>query len=73
MTQEGIADINIRKDALNWWRNMDTEEQVNKVVEWKFSNTSSPQKHWSFSMIHSSTSSIERVYRELILKETFEN
>lgn len=63
----------IRKDALAWWRGMTKEAQVSQTCTWKFMTTSDSLKKNTFQIIAVSDFIIERIYRELILEENFDN
>jgi hypothetical protein len=60
----------MRADALTWWVNMSTWQKMKTVKNWK-STTSDSRKNWDFEMINTSSSTIERIYREVEMKENF--
>lgn len=61
----------IRKDALSWWRGMSEEAKVQEVVTFKFSGTLSFYRSLPFVAISASDVAIERIYREMVLEESF--
>ena len=62
--------MEIRTDALNWWRSMSFQRQESIINLWKLITTSS-KKEYSNTLIRWSDMMIERIYREYILRENF--
>lgn len=60
----------MREEALKWWRLFPIHEQVNISLAWK-KITKDSRKVWSFQMISNSSSTIEKIWRELHNGENF--
>jgi len=60
----------MRESALKWWRSIEASEQLDVVNSWKLI-TEDFRKNWSFMEISSSSSTIEKVWREFINNENF--
>lgn len=61
-----------RKDALSWWRGMTPDDKERELEIWR-AGTKHFAKNWTYSMIMTSDSVIEYIYRENVLQEKFEN
>ena len=59
-----------REQALDWFRSLETNTKFSKICQWK-NMTEHFAKTWTVSMIESSSSIIERIYRELEMEENF--
>lgn len=64
--------MEIRTDALNWWRSMSFQRQEDIIDLWKLITTS-PKKDYSNWLIKCSDMLIERIYREYVIRENFKN
>ena len=64
--------MEIRTDALNWWRSMSFQRQEAIINLWKLITTSQ-KKEFSNLLIRLNDSIIERIYREYITRENFKN
>jgi hypothetical protein len=62
----------MRNEALKWWRLFPIHEQVNITLAWK-KITKDHRKFWPFGMIANSSSTIERIWRELNNGEEFKD
>ena len=62
----------IRTDALSWWKNMSFEKQEAIINLWKLITTSS-KNEYSNLLIRMSDNTIERIYREYVMRENFKN
>lgn len=60
----------IRTEALKWWKGMTLESQIEEHQNW-FNKTVDARRKWPFALVTQSTSTIERIYRELVLDEVF--
>ena len=60
----------MRKGAINWWRSLEGDDRMSIVTIWK-EITLDFRRHWPFYIINVSDSTIEKIYREVILEENF--
>ena len=57
-----------RKKALEWWRAMPEQRQSQLHQEWQ-KTTNDRRGLWMFGMFRLSSSAIECMYREIVLRE----
>jgi len=60
----------MRKEALEWFRSLSLHEAYEAIDAWKLI-TVDGRKHWHNTLICTSSSTIEKVWREFINKENF--
>lgn len=64
--------LTMRREALSWWQGMDANNQRWECNRWREISTSR-RSSWPFELVAHSDSTIERIYRESILGENFDN
>ena len=60
----------MREEALEWFRSLSLLEAYDIIYAWK-EKTNDYRKHWHNQLICTSSSTIEKIWREFINKENF--
>jgi hypothetical protein len=61
----------MREQSLRWWKNMSIEQQDQIIKEWKQVTNDTLRSDWTLPMVCYSSSAVERIYSELVMKENF--